>query len=99
MLRHEHSARIGKLRRIGAAVFEPAENAQDGAGFDLLAFRGEVAQDLFHRAELVTFAVNDEIALVAQQFDVPAQNANAERMERADGWTFRLFAVAFLSGR
>ena len=44
-----------------------------------------MAENFFDRAELVGFAVNNKIALVAQALDVLAEDARAQGMEGADG--------------
>ncbi len=83
---------IAESRRVFAAVLELAQHRQHRAGIGLLALGGNVREDFFDRAELLRFVVDDEIAFVAQFLDVLAQNADAERMEGADGRAVRLCA-------
>ena len=78
-------ARIRKRRRAFAAVLELAQQRENRRRVGLFALGGNAAQDFLHRAELLGFVVDDEVALVAEPLDVLAQNADAERMERADG--------------
>src|SRR3954471_21017070 len=85
-------------KRLGAAVFESAQNAQHLAGIDLLALGGKMAENFFDGGELLAFAVDDEVAFVAEFLDVLAQNSHAEVMKCANGWleiAFAIFAFAF----
>ena len=79
-------ARVAEHGGAFAAVLEPAQQRQHRAGIGLFALGGNLRQDLFDRAELLRFVVDDEIALVAELLDVLAQDADAERVEGADGW-------------
>jgi len=94
MLRDENGAWIGEFCGIGAAVLESAENAQDGARFDLFAFGGKIAQHFLHRAELIALAVDDKVAFVTKQLDVLSENADEPRAELlARQLAGRLFAT------
>src|ERR1019366_4513852 len=52
----------------------------------LLPLRGNLRQDLLNGTELFRLVINDEVALVAELLNMLAQDAHAQRMERADRW-------------
>ena len=58
-----------------------------------------MAEDFFDGAELLGFVVDDEIALVTELLDVLAQNADAKRMESANGRAVAVFRRRQLAGR
>jgi hypothetical protein len=76
---------IGKGSCLFTAVFESAQQTQDRGGICLFAFCGNLRQDFFDDAQLFRFVVDDEIVLIPEFFDMPAEDADAERMKRADG--------------
>ncbi len=95
MLGHRADAFIGENGRTLAAILEPAQQAENGGGIRLFAPGGNPREDLSDRSDLLGFVVDDEVALVAELFDVLAQDADAERMEGAEGWPGRIrFAPA-----
>ena len=77
---------VGVVKHGGApsAVAKAAQERQDGVRIGLGTAAGNVAEDFLDRAQLLRLAVNDEIAFVAQAFDVLAQDAHAKGVERAD---------------
>ena len=84
----------GANRRIfeaaaAAAILELAEHGQHGSGIGLFSLGRDLAQDLFHRGELVAGVVDDEVLLVAQFLDVLSEDPHTERVECAQGGAFK----------
>ena len=71
-----------------AAILELAEHGQHGSGIGLFSLGRDLAQDLFHRGELVAGVVDDEVLLVAQFLDVLSEDPHTERVECAQGGAF-----------
>ena len=72
-----------------AAILELAEHGQHGSGIGLFPLGRDLAQDLFHRGELVAGVVDDEVLLVAQFLDVLSEDSHTERVECAQGGAFK----------
>src|SRR6185295_4547440 len=51
---------------------------------DFFSPGGDMRQNLFYQADLVTLVVNNEVAFISKLFNVFAQNPNAKRMKRAN---------------
>ena len=85
MLGQRADAWVAEDRGALAAVLELAEQREDRRRIGLLALGGNLRKNLLNGAELLRLVVDDEVALVAELLDVLAQNADAERMEGADG--------------
>jgi len=93
MLRDGPGASSVKARLESSAFFVPAQQAEDQFGIGVFTLRRDGAEDFFDDTQLFRFVVNDEILFVAEQMDVLAQNARAERMKRADRRAFRFAFV------
>jgi hypothetical protein len=86
--------RIYERPRSFAAVLELAQQRENRGRVGLFALGGNAAQNFLHGGELFRLVVDDEVALVAEMFDVRAQNADTQRVECADGRALGRFAVA-----
>ena len=57
---------------------EAAQQAEDGGGVGLFTFGGDLGQDFLNGAQLLGLVIDDEVALVAELLDAPAQDSDAE---------------------
>ena len=95
VLGHRADAGIGEDRGALAAVLEAAEQAENRRRVGLLALGGDLREDLLDGAELFRLVVDDEVPLVTELLDVLAQDADAERVEGADGGTVEREFLSF----
>ena len=86
VLGHGADAGIAEDRGALAAVPEAAEQAQNRRRISLFPFGGDLRQDLLNGAELFRLIIDHEVALVPQLLYVLAQDAHAQRVERAYRW-------------
>ena len=75
---------LGEERRVEHLVLRPADRAEDRARAELAGQRQVLlAEDLLHQRLLVVGVVDDEPAVDPDRLAVGAQDARAERVERA----------------
>ncbi len=95
MLRHGAHAGLVKHGSTLAAVFEAAQQAQNGRRIGFFAAGGDMREDFLYCPELFRFVINDEVSLVTKLLDVLPKDAHAERMERGyrrrGGFAFGVF--------
>src|SRR5262245_9469263 len=82
--------RINKRWRVRAGVLAAAEQRENFLRVGLLPLCCQVAENFFDDGQLLAFVVNDEVPLISQPFDMLPENADTERMERANGRSKRL---------
>ena len=85
VLGHRADAGVAETRGPLAAIAKPAEQAEDRCRIGLFPFGGDLREDLLNGAQLLRLVIDDEVPLVTELLDVLAQDADAERMEGADG--------------
>jgi hypothetical protein len=83
--------RVG--RSLQRAILDFAQEREHGVSIFLFVATGDVAEDFLHDVELLGIVVDHEIGFVAELLNVPAQDAYAQRMKRADGGFAGLFQL------
>ena len=79
---------------VVVGVSPAADQRQDGMRVWLFGAKRDLAQDAANHAKLLGCVVDDKVFFVAQLRDVQTQNADAQRVERADGRLLRLAILA-----